>query len=152
MNGRYVIGAPLAALCNARWSVGISAAAFKAQAVLGAIRGGYINVLVADQDLARALLRLDSPELQRRAAQHIIRSGLNVAQTEQYVDRLCRKPLRRAKPIYRTRDVRLFLNTVQRGLAVMQSAGVQAQCGREETDREITLTIHIQKQTSPPSF
>ena len=58
MNGRYVIGAPLAALCNARWSVGISAAAFKAQAVLGAIRGGYINVLVADQDLARALLRL----------------------------------------------------------------------------------------------
>lgn len=101
---------------------------------------------------ARALLRLDRPDLQCKAAQHIIRSGLNVAQTEQYVDRLCRKPLRRAKPIYRTRDVRLFLNTVQRGLAVMQSAGVQARCGREETDREITLTIHIQKQTSPPSF
>ena len=58
MNGRYVIGAPLSALCNAHWSIGISAAAFKAQAVLGAIRGGYINVLVADQELARALLRL----------------------------------------------------------------------------------------------
>ena len=100
---------------------------------------------------ARALLRLDSPELQRRAAQHIIRSGLNVAQTEQYVDRLRRKPSRRAVPIYRTRDVRLFLNTIQRGLAVMQSAGVAARCGREETDQEITLTIHIQKQGFPPA-
>ena len=100
---------------------------------------------------ARALLRRDSPELQRRAAQHIIRSGLNVAQTEQYVDRLRRKPSRRAVPIYRTRDVRLFLNTIQRGLAVMQSAGVAARCGREETDQEITLTIHIQKQGHPPA-
>ncbi|HIT32350.1 MAG TPA: ParB/RepB/Spo0J family partition protein [Candidatus Enterenecus stercoripullorum] len=94
---------------------------------------------------ARALLRLDSPELQRKAALHIIRSGLNVAQAEQYIDRLCRKPRRKAIPLYRTKDVRLFLNTIQRGLAVMQSAGVQAHCGREETDREITLTIHIPK-------
>lgn len=58
MDGRYTIGAPLSALCNSKWSVGISAAAFKAEATLGAIRGGYINVLVADQELARALLRL----------------------------------------------------------------------------------------------
>ena len=94
---------------------------------------------------ARALLRLEDPELQRKAARRIIRSGWNVAQTEQYVDRLCRKPARRAVPIYRTRDVRLFLNTIQRGLAVMQSAGVAARCGREETEREITLTIHIPK-------
>ena len=79
---------------------------------------------------ARSLLRLGSPEAQRAALEEILKRGLNVAQTEVY---------------YRIRDVRLFLNTVKRSLAVMQSAGVNARCGKEETDREITLTIHIPK-------
>ena len=96
---------------------------------------------------ARALLRLDSPELQRAALEHIIKNRLNVAQTEAYIDRQCRREAapRRAAPVYRFRDVRLFLNTVKHSLAVMQSAGVDARCGREETDSEITLTIHIPK-------
>ena len=96
---------------------------------------------------ARALLRLPTAERQRAALAHILQKGLNVAQTEDYVDRLCRheeRP-RKAVPIYRTRDVRLFLNTIHRGLSIMQSAGVAAQCSRQETDREITLTIHIPK-------
>ena len=96
---------------------------------------------------ARALLRLDTPDRQRTALAYIVKHQLNVAKTEAYIDRLCggRKAPRRAAPIYRIRDVRLFLNTVDRGLAVMQSAGVNAQCGREETENEITLTIHIPK-------
>lgn len=96
---------------------------------------------------ARSLLRLDSPERQRAALDHILKGQLNVAQTEAYIDRLIRRAEapRRAVPTYRLRDVRLFLNTVTRGLAVMQSAGVNARCGREETDQEITLTIHIPK-------
>ena len=96
---------------------------------------------------ARALLRLGSPELQRTALAEILKRQLNVAQTEAYIDRLCRREEapRRAAPVYRFRDVRLFLNTVKKSLAVMQSAGVDARCGREETDHEITLTIHIPK-------
>ena len=96
---------------------------------------------------ARALLRLDTPDKQRTALAHIVKHQLNVAKTEAYIERLCggRKAPRRAVPIYRIRDVRLFLNAVDRGLAVMQSAGVNAQCGREETESEITLTIHIPK-------
>ncbi len=96
---------------------------------------------------ARALLRLDSPGLQRTALDHIVKYQLNVAQAEAYIDRLIqrRSAPRKAEPVYRIRDVRLFLNTVKRSLAVMQSAGVDARCGREETDSEITLTIHIPK-------
>ncbi len=96
---------------------------------------------------ARALLRLEDPDRQRAALEHILQAKLNVAKTEEYIDRLCKraeKP-RTASPIYRIKDVRLFLNTIKRGLAVMQSAGVAARCGREETDSEITLTIHIPK-------
>lgn len=96
---------------------------------------------------ARALLRLDSPSLQRTVLDHIIKHQLNVAQTEAYIERLSQQqpPSKKAEPVYRIRDVRLFLNTVKRSLAVMQSAGVNARCGREETDSEITLTIHIPK-------
>lgn len=96
---------------------------------------------------ARSLLQLDSPDQQRAALAHIVRSKLNVAQSEAYITRLCRKngKPRRAMPIYRTKDVRLFLNTIQHSLSVMQSAGVAARCGREETEHEITLTIHIPK-------
>lgn len=96
---------------------------------------------------ARALLRLDGPQAQRAALEEIVRRQLNVAQSEAYIDRLIQQKSapRRAAPVYRLRDVRLFLNTVKKSLAVMQSAGVNARCGREETDSEITLTIHIPK-------
>ncbi len=96
---------------------------------------------------ARALLRLDGPQAQRAALEEIVKRQLNVAQSEAYIDRLIQQKSapRRAAPVYRLRDVRLFLNTVKKSLAVMQSAGVKARCGREETDSEITLTIHIPK-------
>ncbi len=96
---------------------------------------------------ARALLRLPSEELQRQALSHIVRCRLNVAKTEDYISRLCRREnsTKQAVPIYRTKDVRLFLNTIKRSLAIMQSAGVDARCNREETEHEITLTVHIPK-------
>ena len=94
---------------------------------------------------ARALLRLDGPEAQRAAARRVLERGLNVAQTEAYVESLLAPRPRSRRPVYRIRDVRLFLNTVDRGLSIMNAAGVKARCGREETDSEILLTIRIPK-------
>jgi len=97
---------------------------------------------------ARALLRLSDPDLQKKALEHIIRHQLTVARTEEYIESLLLtltdRPLRR-KRTYVIRDVRLFLNTVTRGLSLMQQAGVDAQCGQEETDESILLTIRIPK-------
>lgn len=59
MEGKFVIGAPLSALRNAEWSIGVAASAFRADSVLGAIRGGYINTLVVDRELAEEVLRLE---------------------------------------------------------------------------------------------
>ena len=98
---------------------------------------------------ARTLLRLTDPEQQLAAARHIGKRGLNVAQTEQYIDRLTAenrtKPPRR-RPTYVIKDVRLFLNSVERGVRLMQSAGVGAEVGRRDTEEEILLTIHIPKR------
>ena len=99
---------------------------------------------------ARALLALDDPDTQRKAASHVARHRLTVARTEEYVALLAQPKPRRPSPVYKTRDIRLFLNTVQRGLSIMNSAGVAARCGREETPEEILLTIRIPKQAPSP--
>ena len=97
---------------------------------------------------ARALLRLEEEQARLDALNHIITQQLNVAQTDAYIDSLLTppppKPVRR-KPTYIIKDVRLFLNTVTRGLSMMKTAGVDARCRREETDRSILLTIEIPK-------
>ena len=98
---------------------------------------------------ARTLLPLTDPEQQLAAARHIGKRGLNVAQTEQYIDRLTaenRTEPPRRRPTYVIKDVRLFLNSVERGVRLMQSAGVGAEVGRRDTEEEILLTIHIPKR------
>jgi ParB family chromosome partitioning protein len=98
---------------------------------------------------ARALLRLEDDALQLRAANHIVRHHLTVARTEDYVAALASpladKPVSLNKPTYILKDVRFFLNTITHGLSLMQSAGVNAEYGRQETGDAILLTIRIPK-------
>ena len=54
-------------------------------------------------------------------------------------------PPARRKPTIVLKDVRLFLNTVSRGLSLMKQAGVKANCLRQETADTIQLTITIPK-------
>ena len=44
------------------------------------------------------------------------------------------------------KDVRLFLNSVDRGLRLIRDAGVDAQTERQETEEDIILTIRIPKR------
>ena len=97
---------------------------------------------------ARALLKLEDPALQEEAARYVAQEGLTVARTEQYVEELLHPApdkLPRRKPAFILKDVRLFLNTVTRGLSMMKSAGVNANCKRQETADAIQLTITIPK-------
>ena len=48
------------------------------------------------------------------------------------------------------RDVRVFLNSIDHQLDLVRAAGVSASRDRQETDREIVLTIRIPK-TKPPA-
>lgn len=98
---------------------------------------------------ARALLRLEDPELQMKAAQYIAQEHLTVAKTEAYVESLLSPaPPKRRKPTYLIKDVRFFLNTVTKGLTMMKTAGVDAACERQETEDSILLTIRIPKRTA----
>ena len=52
----------------------------------------------------------------------------------------------RDRRTYIIKDVRLFLNSVDRGLRLIRDAGVDARTEREETEDEIVLTLRIPKQ------
>ena len=98
---------------------------------------------------ARALLRLEHPQQQLEIAERIAAQSLTVAQTEALVESLLSQdPAPRKRPTFIVKDVRLFLNTISRGLELMRSAGVNAQCKRQDSEDEILLTIQIPRKSS----
>lgn len=98
---------------------------------------------------ARCLLRLEDEEERLSAARYLARNHLNVAQAEQYVERRL-AALQSTPPAgrktYIIKDVRLFLNSLDRGLRLIREAGVDARTERQETEEDILLTIRIPKQ------
>ena len=98
---------------------------------------------------ARCLLRLEDEEERLAALGHIADKHLNVAQTEQYIEKRLAALQSTAPKRRRTfilKDVRLFLNSLDRGLRLVREAGVDARSERQETDDAILLTIRIPKQ------
>ena len=97
---------------------------------------------------ARALLRLEDGGQQEQAARQAVERHLTVAQTEALVASLlsARPASKGRRPTFVVKDVRLFLNTITRSLDLMRSAGVDAQCRREDREEEILLTIHIPRR------
>ena len=100
---------------------------------------------------ARCLLRLEDEEERLSALRHIAAKRFTVAQAEQYIERRL-KALQSTPPRRRgtfvMKDVRLFLNSLDRGLRLVRQAGVDAQTERQDTEDAILLTIRIPKQSS----
>ena len=98
----------------------------------------------------RALLRLGDDEARRAALAHIVEAQLNVAQTDAYIDSLLApaedKPARGKKRAFILKDVRVFLNSLNRSIDVMKQGGIDAAFRKEETDDELIVTISIPKK------
>lgn len=101
---------------------------------------------------ARALLRLEDEEERLAALRRVAEKELNVAQTEQYIEKR-REQLQSTPPSGRRtfilKDVRLFLNSVDRGLRLVREAGIGAEARREDTEDAIVLTIRIPRGKCP---
>ena len=116
--------------------------------VLDTLRDGGLS-----ERHGRALLRLPTPERQREAMRHILDEDLNVAATDAYIDALLAKgeeaPGEAEKPEKRRsfvlKDLRIFLNSLNRSLDLMKQGGIAAGLKREETADSLILTISIPK-------
>lgn len=98
---------------------------------------------------ARCLLRLDDENDRINATKYIIEHDLNVSRSEQYIDALLKEkdapPVvgGERKVVRLIKDVRFFLNTLNRAVGVMVDAGIGATVDQTEDDDCLTLTISI---------
>ena len=101
---------------------------------------------------ARALLRLNDEADRINVTNYIIEHELNVSRTEEYIDEFLKakenpQPVVEAESGKRVvrlfKDVRFFLNTLNRAVGVMVDAGIGATVKQQESDDGLTLTICI---------
>ena len=102
----------------------------------------------------RALLRLGDPDAQRAALEVIAAGPMTVAAAEEYIEALLSAPEEAPeRPAPRRtlvlKDVRVFLNSLNRSLEVMKQGGIDAGLRREETEDSLILTISIPKAKVP---
>ena len=113
-------------------------------AVLQALRESHLT-----ERHARALLKLPDEQSRLRVIALAAGGGWTVARTEQYIDaQLAPKKPQRTIGGFVLRDARVFLNSVSHQLTLIRAAGIDAGSERQETDREIILTIRIPKAVS----
>ena len=100
---------------------------------------------------ARALLNLneqgDEPLLQ--AIKAIQEREMNVAQAEKYIAQLEGKQDKpKEKRLFIVKDLRIFLNSIDKALETMKLSGIRAKTQMQEDNDEVVYTIRIPKESA----
>ena len=94
---------------------------------------------------ARALLKFDDPKQMGDVLDIVIARKLNVMETDQLIAEMLqpKKQLKRANRIFIVKDVKIFLNTVEKAIDIMKQSGIAAQSQRMDHEDYIEYTIRI---------
>lgn len=95
---------------------------------------------------ARALLRLSEEDKQLDMVENIYLKRMNVETTEKAIERLLEKEkelesIRRRKGAFR--DVRLFVNTINKAVEMMKAAGINADSEKIQLEDHIEYIVRI---------
>ncbi len=106
--------------------------------------------IIGENDLterhARALLKLDSEEKRDDALSKIVKGKLNVEKTEALVESMIeyekyKTRIRKGSAVFK--DLRLFMNTVNKAVETMQIAGVNVNVDKQQSEEFIDYHIRI---------
>lgn len=99
---------------------------------------------------ARALLRLTDENTRREALSKVISESLNVMQTENLVNLMLtvipKQEKKQGVNKVVVKDVRIFVNTINKAIDTMKLAGIDAQTDKIDTDNFIEYKIRIPKK------
>ena len=99
---------------------------------------------------ARALLKLGDEGARREALSKIISENLNVQQSENLISLMLNSSPKNDKKQGFSKavikDVRIFVNTINKAIDTMRLAGIDAQSDKTDTDNFIEYTIRISKK------
>ena len=103
---------------------------------------------------ARALLRIEDDALRHEDLSKIISENLNTSQTDELVGILINSVPKTIKSKGTSKavikDLRIFLNTINKAIDTMRLAGIDAQSNKKDTDNFIEYTIRIPKRHQKP--
>lgn len=97
---------------------------------------------------ARELLRIKDDEEKMKALRHIIVKNLNVSETEKYINSLCEKKKNKKSTKYFVKDVKLFINTFEHAVSVMNDSGIGAIASVTESEENIVYSVSIPKSSA----
>lgn len=120
-----------------------------------------LRAMIAEHDLterhARALLRINDEDKRKKALKKIIEKNMNVKQADDYITALLEtKPIKRKKdpaklPLKLYKDMRLFVNTIDKAVDSMRLAGMDARALQKETKDYYEYVVRISKTPSTKS-
>lgn len=112
-----------------------------------------IKKIILDHNLserhARALLRLPDEAMQMNILKKVITHGLNVKKTEELVEQMIEEVIHKSEEKKEQkmkrflRDIRLFTNTIQQAVDLIQQSGVDAKYSMEEKNDFYEIKIKI---------
>lgn len=98
---------------------------------------------------ARALIKIDDPEAQKRILQLIIEKDLNVKQTEEQIAKLSqvaeKKKEQRPRLKGVNKDIRIAMNTIRQSLNMVSDTGINVETDEEDLEDYYQFTIKIPK-------
>lgn len=95
---------------------------------------------------ARALLKIKEDDKLQSAVAHIIEKSFNVEQTEEYIEKLMMEKEHKIRTrLFVVKDVRIFQNSINKAVTMMNLAGIPASSVKTETDEFVEYTIQIPK-------
>lgn len=99
---------------------------------------------------ARALLKIENAVTRKIALSEIIARGMNVTQTEHYIANAIENKAQvqsHQKKRFVFKDVRIFVNTINKAIDTMKSSGIDAFSEKKETEEYIEYTVRIPKKS-----
>lgn len=95
---------------------------------------------------ARALLKCENEKQMWTTLNTVKERKLNVEQTEAFIEGLTKKKEKKPKNVVKIcRDVRIFVNTVNKAINTMIQSGIPAESNKTETDDYIEFYVKIPK-------
>ena len=92
---------------------------------------------------ARALLKVKDENLRVKILKKIVKRGLNVSETDRYIEKATTLPVKKGKRCFIVKDIRIFINTINKAIDVMKSAGIDAETSKQENDGYIEYLVRI---------
>ncbi|MHA6481599.1 nucleoid occlusion protein [Paenibacillus sp. strain BS8-2] len=110
------------------------------------VKGALMERKISERH-ARALLSLESEELQLKVLEEIITKDMNVKQTEVRIAFLNESNKnKKAKRISFTKDVRLALNTIRQSIEMVSGSGLKIKTNEKDHEDHYEIVIHIPKR------